>query len=458
MNLVGDRVEVGLSLSQAGVSGVRDGKYGESELALREMRALPQDLMGRVSELSNLSKACARVISNGGSAGVDGMGVGELKEWFNRNHSALQESLRNGSYQPQPVLGVAIPKAQGGTRELGIPTVIDRLVQQALHQILSPYYEEEFSASSHGYRPGRSAHGAILQAGRYVAGGKTYIVDLDLSKFFDRVQHDRLLWRLSQRIEDRRVLQLIGRYLRSGMLREGLLSQRTEGTPQGGPLSPLLSNIVLTELDTELSRRGHCFVRYADDVIILCGSRKSAHRVKESIIRFIEERLKLLVNQRKSRICRPWELNFLGHRLLLNGEAGLSGESERRFKNKVRELTRRNRGKSFSAIIGELNPKLQGWINYFHLAKMRKKVDQLEGWIKRKLRCYRLKQCKRSYTLMKFLKSLGVPEWRAWILAQSGKGWWRKSLSYQAAEGMNNEWFARQGLLSLSALYKRSRT
>lgn len=418
-------------------------------------RNLTTRLMDRVSELSNLERACAHVISNGGSGGVDGMETGELRAWFSDHWRELEEALKSGSYEPSAVLGVEIPKASGGKRLLGIPTVRDRLVQQALHQVLSVRYEGIFSESSYGFRPGRSAHDALHRANGYVAGGKNWVVDLDITKFFDEVNHDRLMWMLSRRVGDKQVLKLIHRFLKSGLMLGGMESQRVKGTPQGGPLSPLLANIVLDELDKELERRGHSFVRYADDVIILVGSEHAAHRVMESISAYLSRVLKLRVSETKSRVCRPHELNYLGHSLLGESGLGLSEESERRVKGEIRRITRRNRGVSLGQVIGELNRKLVGWVHYFRYARMKGKLSNLFGWLKRKLRCYRLKQAKRPIGIMRLLHSQGVPKNRAWTTAASRKGWWRKSNTPAANEGMNNQWFIRQGLEDFKALYLR---
>ena len=421
--------------------------------ACEEERALTVDLMERIAEPSNLVTALGQVVSNGGSPGIDGMTVGELKEWFTHHWQTLQSSLLEGSYTPSEVRGVHIPKPKGGYRQLGIPTCKDRLVQQATSQVLSRRYEPIFSTNSHGFRSGHSAHQALLQAAGYVAEGYEYVVDLDLEKFFDKVNHDRLMWILGTRIGDRRVLKLIGRFLRSGMMQDGLLSQRLQGTPQGSPLSPLLSNIVLDELDKELEVRGHRYVRYADDAIILVGSEEAAKRVQRSITDYIENRMLLKVNREKSRICRPWELNFLGYKILKDGGLGISQESLKRFKEKLRRITRRNKGVSLDQLIQGLNPVLRGWLNYFSLARMKKRLSRLESWLRRRIRCYRLKQCKRVIGIVRFLRSRGLVEWQCWILALSGKGWYRLSNTPQASEAMNLVWFEQIGLFSLSANY-----
>ena len=394
-----------------------------------------------------------QVISNRGSAGIDGMTVDELRDWLNSHHRELQRQLMTGTYQVTAVKEVLIPKPDGGKRQLGIPTVKDRLVQQAISQVLSKRYDPIFSEYSYGFRPRRNAHQALRKAGEYVAEGKDWVIDIDLAKFFDEVNHDRLLWQLSTRVGDKRVLKLIGKFLRAGMLIGGMANQRVKGTPQGSPLSPLLSNIVLDELDKELERRGHCFVRYADDIIIMVGSEPAAERSMQSLSKFIENRMRLRINKEKSQIVRPHQLNYLGHTILKGGSLGLSRKSEQRFKAKLKSLTKRNRGISFDQLISELNPVLRGWLNYFKHAKMKSRLRNLEAWLRRRLRCYRLKQCKRALGIARFLTKLGVPWNRSWTTAGSSKGWFRLSMTHAAHEGMNLEWFKKTGLYSLTANY-----
>lgn len=425
----------------------------ECETGREKETALTSKLMERIISLPNLEAALRQVVRNGGAAGIDGMNVKELQKWFVTHWKTLQKELLEGNYKVSAVKGIKIPKPKGGYRQLGIPTVKDRLVQQAIQQELSKLYEPRFSPTSYGFRKGRRAGHALDQLSHYIRQGKTYVVDIDLSKFFDEVHHNRLLQRLGERIKDKRLLGLIHSYLKAGMLEDGLLSQRIKGTPQGSPLSPLLSNIVLDELDKELSKRGHHYVRYADDIIIVVGSEKSAERVQESVTRFIENRMKLKVNRTKSRICRPYELNYLGHSFGKDGSIYLSKESEKRLKNKLRQITQRNRGRSLDQIISELNLILRGWLNYFKQAKMKSRLRQIESWLQRKLRCYRIKQCKRPIGIMRFLHKLGVPKKRAWTTAASRKGWWRKSSTPACHEAMNNKWFAIKGLYSLSRNY-----
>lgn len=433
----------------------QSGKVNPAWLsACKEECNLTKHLMERVVDPLNLSKAYQRVLSNGGSAGVDAMKVEELQDWLGKHLTELQKQLLSGTYEPQPVRGVQIPKPSGGKRLLGIPTVRDRLVQQAMHQVLSVGYERIFSANSYGFRAGKSAHQALKAAGKHVAAGKSYVIDLDLEKFFDEVNHHRLMWLLKTRIGDSRILHLIHRYLKAGIMQGGLIEQRIKGTPQGSPLSPLLSNIVLDELDKELERRGHSYVRYADDVKIFVSSERRAKEVKDSITRYILSKLKLKVNENKSRICMGYELNFLGHSILKDGTPGLSERSERRLKDTVRRITKRNKGVSLEQIIGQLRTKLQGWLNYFRYARMNSKMEALDGWIRRKLKCFRMKQCKRRIGIVRWLRKLGVEETLSWRTALSGKGWWRLSNSPALNMGMNKMWFAQQGFYSLSENHK----
>jgi RNA-directed DNA polymerase len=421
---------------------------------LDPQRALTDLLMEQVCDPKNLIRAYRRVRANKGKPGVDGMTVHELADWLRQNHVALTASLLDGTYQPQPVRGVQIPKPGGGQRQLGIPVAVDRLVQQAILQVLNPILDPTFSNSSYGFRPGRSPHMALEQARKYVAQeGREIVVDLDLEKFFDRVNHDILMSRVARRIGDKRLLRIIRRFLQAGMMQDGVCVARDEGTPQGGPLSPLLANLLLDDLDQLLDRRGHRFCRYADDCNIYVRSLAAGQRVMESVVRFLEGKLRLRVNREKSAVAPVGERKFLGHRLLLNGKLGISPKSIQRAKEKVRQITRRNRGVSLAQVIVELNLFLVGWITYYRLAACRFELQCLDEWIRRKLRCYRLKQRKRGSSVAGFLRRLGVSAIQAGRLAVSGKGPWRLALTRQANAAMSVEWVSRQGLVSLVVKY-----
>ena len=382
--------------------------------------------MEAVVARENLLDAYRRVMSNKGAAGVDEMPVEQLKPYLQEHWARIKEDLLNGTYQPQAVRCVEIPKLSGGVRQLGIPTVVDRLIQQALHQVLSPLFEPDFSESSYGFRPGRSAQQAVLAARKYAAEGRRWVVDLDLEKFFDRVNHDVLMSRLARRISDKRVLGLIRRYLQAGMMTGGVVSPRAEGTPQGGPLSPLLSNLLLDELDKELERRGHKFCRYADDCNIYVRSREAGERVMKSVTRFLSERLRLKVNAEKSAVGRPWERKFLGYSMTWHKQPRLkvAPESIRRLKAKVRTIFREGRGRSLSQVIKDLNQVLRGWMQYFRLAEVKGVFEELDGWLRRKLRCLLWRQWKRPFTRAKNLMKRGLEKLRAWKSATNGRGAW----------------------------------
>ena len=413
-------------------------------------------LMEAILSSSNIKRAYKQVRQNKWSSGIDGMSIQDFSVWYETHGAALLTQLYAGSYQPQGVREVEIPKPNGGTRKLGIPTVTDRVIQQAILQMLSPIYERIFSDHSYGFRPNRSAHQALRRSSEYVSDGKTIVVDIDLKNFFDVVNHDRLMYRLSQMIGDKRLLRLIRKYLQSGIMVDGIASQRTEGTPQGSPLSPLLSNIVLDELDKELEKRGHSFVRYADDCNIYVSSQAAGTRVMQSVSHFIEHKLKLKVNESKSKVCAVNETKFLGYTIQQDGALNLSSQSTARLKARVRQITRRNRGVKFEQLINELNPLLCGWLTYYRYAQCSRQLRNLDAWIRRKLRCYRIKQCKRVITLQRFLESRGVAKWQSWILALSGKGNWRKSNCPQVVQAMGNKWFDENvGLYNLSLNYVR---
>jgi RNA-directed DNA polymerase len=411
-------------------------------------RALTVSLMEEVTERDNLNRAYRRVVANKGAPGVDGLTVGDLKTWIADHKDTLIASLRDGTYQPQAVRGVEIPKPGGGVRQLGIPTVVDRLVQQAILQVLEKYLDPTFSASSFGFRRGRGAHAALAQASGYVAEGRTIVVDLDLEKFFDRVNHDILMSRLARRLGDKRLLRIIRRFLEAGLLQNGVCVERYEGTPQGGPLSPLLANLLLDDLDRELERRGHKFCRYADDCNIYVQSLAAGERVLASVTAYLEGHLKLRVNRSKSAAASVEERKFLGHRLLVDGTQTIAPKSLERAQDRVREITRRNRGVSFEQVVRELNSFLTGWVTYFRKAKAKGVLTDLGGWVRRKLRCVRLKQRKRAKAIADFLHGLGVPRDQCWTTAACGKGWWRMAHTPAAQQGMSNAWFEAQGLVN----------
>src|SRR5271157_867702 len=404
-----------------GGTGPDAGEERQASAAWPQERVLTRHMMEEVTGSANLNRAYKRVKANGGAAGVDGMTVTELRAWIAGNRERLIASLLDGSYRPQPVRGVQIPKPGGGMRQLGIPTVVDRLVQQAIAQVLEPRLDPTFSGSSFGFRPGRGAHDALRQARGYVADGYGIVVDLDLEKFFDRVNHDILMSRLARRIGDKRLLGIVRRFLQAGLMQDGVCVAREEGTPQGGPLSPLLANLLLDDLDQLLESRDHRFCRYADDCNIYVRSLAAGQRVMESVTRFLEEKLKLRVNREKSAVAPVGERKFLGHRLLLNGKLGISPKSINRAKERIREITRRNRGVSLVRVIVELNLFLIGWLTYYRYAACRFELQCLDEWIRRKLRCYRLKQCKRGKTVSGFLRKLGASPSLAHRVASSGK-------------------------------------
>jgi len=454
-----------LSLFEVKEGSVRPGASGEggtgpaaceewqASTASNRERALTADLMERVCERENLNRAYKRVKANKGAPGIDGMTVGELYDWLREHTEALVESLLDGSYKPQPVLGKEIDKPSGGKRRLGIPTVVDRLVQQAILQVLEGIVDPTFSESSYGFRRGRNAHEAVKQAAEYVAEGRGIAVDIDLEKYFDRVNHDMLMARLARHASDKRLLRIVRRFLEAGMMWDGVCVERHEGTPQGGPLSPLLANLLLDDLDKELERRGHRFCRYADDCNIYVRTQKAGERVMVSVTRFLEEKLRLRVNGEKSAVTPVQERQFLGYRILWDGRLAIAPRSLERAKGRIRETTRRNRGISLEQMIGELNSYLTGWVTYFRYAACKSHLKRLDEWIRRRLRCVRLKQRKRAKPIADFLQSLGVSEENAWKLALSGKGWWRKSGTPQAHHAMNIAWFRAQGLVSLTQRY-----
>lgn len=407
--------------------------------------------MEAVVERNNLWRAYERVMRNKGAAGVDGLTVADFKAWLQQHWPAVRAALLAGEYMPMAVRKVEIPKPNGGVRLLGIPTVLDRLIQQALLQVLQPEFEPEFSEHSYGFRPGRNAWQAVQRAQGYIREGRRWVVDLDLEKFFDRVNHDILMSRIARKVRDERVLKLIRRYLEAGLMADGIVSVRTEGTPQGGPLSPLLSNILLTDLDCELERRGHRFCRYADDCNIYVGSEKAGRRVMDAITEYLEHELQLRVNREKSAVARPWERKFLGYSFTWHKQVRLkiAEGSLTRLKDRVREIVVGNASRSLAAAIHELNPMLRGWTSYFRLTEVKGVLQDLDGWIRRKLRCLLWRQWKQASTRNRKLQARGLDEVRAYKSASNGRGpWWNSGASHMNA-AYPKSFFDALGLVSL---------
>lgn len=406
-------------------------------------------LMEEILERENMLRALKRVRANKGAPGIDGMTVEQLPAYLKRHWPKIEQDLLDGRYKPLPVRRVEIPKPSGGMRLLGIPTVQDRLTQQAIAQVLQPIWDPTFSDSSFGFRPGRSQHDALKRAKTYVQDGYRHIVDMDLAKFFDTVHHDRLMSRLATRVHDKRVLKLVRRFLTAGVMTFGLVSPSVEGTPQGGPLSPLISNIVLDELDKELEKRGLRFVRYADDFVIYVRSKKAAQRVMQSITRFIERRLKLKVNQEKSAVSHPWWRPFLGFSFTSrrdNPRIRIHSKSIKRFKQRVRELTGRSCGLSIGQVIARLNQFTKGWWNYFRHADVAAGFRSINYWVRRRLRAIIWEQWKNPRTRVKELKKRGVYHLHALLTGCSRKGAWRMSKVKWVVIAMPNAYFDQLGL------------
>ncbi len=413
-----------------------------------ESQAGNEQLMEVILERANLKQALQRVVSNRGAAGVDGMGVEELKPHLKQHWGSLREQLLSGSYKPQPVRRVEIPKADGGKRKLGIPTAVDRFIQQAVLQVLQPEWDQTFSEYSYGFRPGRKAHQAIAKAQEYINAGYGIVVDIDLEKFFDRVNHDVLMSRVGRRVADKRVLKLIRGYLNSGVLENGMVSATEEGTPQGGPLSPLLSNLLLDELDKELEQRGHRFVRYADDCNIYVRSERAGERVLAGTKRFLERRLRLKVNEQKSAVGKPSERKFLGYSF--TSEAAprrkIAGQSVQRFKERVRELTKR--GRNLQLVVTDLTRYLRGWAGYYGWCETRSQLRELDGWTRRRLRRYIWRQWHRPRRRYRILRRHGIPASQAWHVVHFGP--WRASRSQALSRVLPNAYFRKLGLPSLA--------
>lgn len=407
-------------------------------------------LMERVLTRANLQRALKQVRSNRGAPGIDGMSVDALPSYLKEHWPAIRAQLVAGSYRPQPVRRVEIPKPDGRKRPLGIPTVLDRFIQQAIAQVVAEQWEPHFHPCSYGFRPQRSAHQAVRQMQADIRGGKRWVVDLDLEAFFDRVNHDRLMVRLKQHVDDVQLLRLINRYLTAGV-RVGKTTQATTmGVPQGGPLSPVLANVVLDELDWQLERRGHRFARYADDCNIVVGSQRAGKRVMESVARFIEDSLRLTVNTRKSAVDRPWNRKFLGFTVSRAGiKLKVADKAIDKLKDRVRELTRRTRGHRIVDIMAELRDTLLGWKAYFGIAEVLSPLHAIDKWIRRKLRCYHWKQWGRAG--YRELRRRGVSRCEAWYTAKSAHGPWRLSKTPALALALPARYFERLGLPSLAA-------
>jgi RNA-directed DNA polymerase len=418
-------------------------------------------LMERVVERSNMQAALRRVKQNKGAPGVDGMSVEQLEPFLRAHWPKIRERLCLGAYEPKPVRRTEIPKVSGGKRPLGIPTVLDRLIQQAVHQVLSPLFEPEFSDSSYGFRPGRSALQAVMRARDYQREGKRWVVDMDLAQFFDEVNHDILMARIGLKVKDRRVKTLIRRYLQAGVFLGGVVSVPTKGTPQGGPLSPLLSNIVLDDLDKELEKRGHRFCRYADDCNIYVASRRSGKRVMKSITRFVEKRLKLRVNRGKSAVARPWHRKFLGYSFSWHFKTRIrvAKQSIERLKDKLKALFRKGRGRNLARFIQQdLNPVLRGWCNYFRLASFRGFAEELDQWLRRRLRVVLWRQWKRPWKRFQMLMGQGLSEERAARSAFNQRGPWYNAGASHMNQAFPKSYFDQLGLISTLDLLRRFRT
>jgi RNA-directed DNA polymerase len=417
------------------------------------------NLMEQVVEQSNMQRAWTRVKSNKGSAGVDKLSIGQTAVLLKEQWPSIRQQLLEGRYQPQPVLRVAIPKPKGGTRLLGIPTVTDRLIQQAIMQVLQPKFDREFSESSFGFRPGRSAHMAVRQSQRFCDQGNRWVVDIDLEKFFDQVNHDILMSKIARKLADKRVLGVIRRYLQAGVLEGGIVCAREKGTPQGGPLSPLLSNIMLDTLDRELERRGHKFARYADDCNIYLRSRRAGLRVLASVSKFVSDVLKLKVNESKSAVDRPWKRSFLGYIVTCNLKTKLkpSVESVKRLKGRIKALCRQGRGRNLAQFIADsLNPLLRGWGNYFKMSEVKQVFENLDSWIRRRLRCIKWRQWKHARTRLKKLLRRGLPAGQAAQSAYNGRGpWWNSGAGHMNL-AFPSTYFERLSLVSLAQVVGRT--
>lgn len=416
---------------------------------------LQPTLIERILDRNNLNLAFKKVKRNKGAAGVDAKDVEATRLYLKENGKEIIDRIRQGKYKPKPVRRVEIPKPSGGKRNLGIPTVTDRVIQQALAQELTPIFEKQFSPYSYGFRPNKSAHQAIERARIYIEEGYTVVVDIDLEKFFDRVQHDKLMSIIAKTIRDKPTLKLIRRYLQAGVMDNGVVRSNGEGTPQGGPLSPILSNVILNELDKELEKRGHRFVRYADDCNIYVRSQKAGERVKKGITEFIEKKLKLKVNEEKSAVGEPEDRTFLGVRFYLNDNqirVYVPKKSKKRFQEKIKRLTNRNWGISMEYRIQKINELIQGWGNYFRIGDIFKYARGIDAYLRRRLRACRWKEWKNIKTKYRNLKALGTKDYEAWKNANTRKGYWRISASPIIQRALTNKYWQKQGLKTLTAV------
>jgi RNA-directed DNA polymerase len=439
---------------------VEEPQRGQSDSATTKQPSLDRsqiDLMEKIVENANMEAAWKNVRRNAGAPGPDGITVDEFPEWLQPRWPDIRQQLLEGGYRPAPARRKAIPKPDGGERQLGIPNVLDRLIQQAILQILTPIFDPHFSESSFGFRPKRSAHGAIKQIQRTVREGYRHCVDMDLSKFFDRVQHDVLLVRVARQVHDRRLLKLIGRYLRAGVLMvDGVVQPSPEGTMQGGPLSPLLANVLLDDFDKELEQRGLRFVRYADDFLVFVRTPEAAQRVYQSVARYLTQRLKLVVNQQKSQVCSTNGVEFLGYRFHgFGGQIRVSEKNVLKFQRRCKEITRRNRGVSMSSRLKELAQYVRGWTAYFCLEQRRTLFRELDKWLRRRIRACYWKWWRRPKTKIRKLLSLGVRLDEAISHGCSRKGPWRMSGSRAIQTGMPVTWLTERGLLSLEEIWIR---
>jgi RNA-directed DNA polymerase len=417
--------------------------------------ALHDDLMGRMMDPANMRRAWKRVKANKGAPGSDGMTLEDFPPFARSHWSAVRQDLLDGTYQPKPVRRVSIPKPHGGERWLGIPSVVDRVIQQAIGQVLTPIFDPGFSESSFGFRPGRSAHGAVRQVQRYIGEGYRFAVDLDLEKFFDRVNHDVLMARVARKVRDKCLLGLIGRYLRAGVLVGDIIQATELGTPQGGPLSPLLANILLDDLDKELERRGYRFARYADDLLILVKSPRTGERVKASVTRYLIRELKLAVNEQKSRVVKTNDCEFLGF-TFRGTKLRWSDQAFADFKHNVRKLTGRSWGVSMAYRLGRLARYVRGWMNYFGISDYYRPIPEIDSWIRRRIRMCYWKQWRWVRTKVRNLLALGTSKRQAILTAISSKSYWHLSKTLATQTGMTNDWLKRQGLISVRALWMRA--